>query len=72
MKILIVLLYFQKELDKIDKKFKKKIYKIDLSIDKVVNNFSYSAKKSKILFIGNLGYLPNIMACKHFIKILQN
>ena len=42
-----ITLFSKKELDKIDKKFKKKIYKIDLSIDKVVNNFSYSAKKSK-------------------------
>lgn len=63
-----VTLFSKKELNKINKKFKKKIHIIDLSVDKVVNNFSYSPKKSKILFIGNLGYLPNIMACKHFIK----
>lgn len=63
-----ITLFSKKELDKIDKKFKKKIFKIDLTVDKVVNNFSYSPNKSKILFIGNLGYLPNIIACKHFIR----
>ena len=58
----------KKEREKIDKKYKKKICKIDWSVEKVVNNFSYSLKKSKVLFIGNLGYLPNIMACKYFIR----
>ena len=63
-----ITLFSKKEVNKIDEKFKKKIYKIDLAVDNVVNNFSYSTKKSKILFIGNLGYLPNIMACKYFIR----
>ena len=63
-----ITLFSKKEIEKIDKKYKKKIYKIDLSVEKVVSNFSYSLKKSKILFIGNLGYLPNIIACKYFIR----
>lgn len=63
-----ITLFSKKEIEKIDKKYKKKICKIDWSVEKVVNNFSYSLKKSKVLFIGNLGYLPNIMACKYFIR----
>ena len=63
-----ITLFSKKEVEKIDKKYKKKICKIDWSVEKIVNNFSYSLKKSKVLFIGNLGYLPNIMACKYFIR----
>ena len=61
-------MFAKKEIEKVDKKFEKKIYKLDWAVDKVVNNYSYSPKKSKILFIGNLGYLPNIIACKYFTR----
>ena len=63
-----ITLFAKKEIEKVDKKFEKKIYKLDWAVDKVVNNYSYSPKKSKILFIGNLGYLPNIIACKYFTR----
>ncbi len=63
-----ITLFSKKEIKKIDKKYKNKIYKVDWSVEKVVNNFFYSPKKSKVLFIGNLGYLPNIIACKYFIR----
>ncbi len=63
-----ITLFSKKEIEKIDKRYKKKICKIDWSVEKVVSNFSYSLEKSKVLFIGNLGYLPNIMACKYFIR----
>ena len=63
-----ITLFSKKEIKKIDKQYKNKIYKVDWSVEKVVNNFFYSPKKSKVLFIGNLGYLPNIIACKYFIR----
>ena len=38
------------------------------SVNSIQNRYSYSLKNSKILFIGNLGYLPNLMAVKDFIN----
>ena len=32
------------------------------------NKFSFSKKNNRILFIGNLNYLPNFLACRDFIK----
>ena len=53
---------------KIDKLFRKKIVQINISIDKIKKKYIFSKKNNKILFIGNLKYLPNILAVKNFIK----
>ena len=47
---------------------KKKIYHIGESVQSIKKIHKISLKNYKILFIGNLGYTPNIMACKEFIR----
>ena len=63
-----IILFSKKEIKKIDKLYKKKIYQINISIDKINKKYLFSKKNSKILFIGNLKYLPNILAVKNFTK----
>ena len=63
-----IILFSKNEINKIDKKFKKKIYHIDESVEKIKSKYLYSKRNFKILFIGNLNYLPNFLACKDFIK----
>ena len=63
-----IILFSKTEKKLINKKFKNKIYQIDESIEIVNNYYSFSKKNFKVLFIGNLNYLPNLLACKNFIK----
>jgi len=63
-----IILFSRNEIKKIDKSFKKKIYQINISVDKLKDKFSFSNNNNKILFIGNLKYLPNYLAVKDFIK----
>ncbi len=63
-----VILFSKNEIKKTPKFFKKKIFQIDESIEKINKKFFYSNKNSTILFIGNMNYLPNFLACKDFIK----
>jgi len=63
-----IILFSQKEIKKINAKFKQKIFRIGESIEKVKNYFSFSRKNYRILFVGNLNYLPNFLACRNFIK----
>ena len=68
-----IILFSKKEIKKIDKIYKKKIIQISISIDKINKKYLFSKKNNKILFIGNLKYLPNTMAVKNFVKnILSN
>ncbi len=63
-----IILYSKNEIKTISNKFKKKIYFLTESIDKInKDKFVFSKKNNKIIFIGNLNYLPNILACKEFI-----
>ena len=63
-----IILFSKNEIRKINKIFKKKVFNINLSVDTISNKFSFSEKNNHILFIGNLGYLPNLLAVKDFIK----
>lgn len=63
-----IILFSKYEVKKINKIFRKKVFNINLSINSIQNKFSYSLKNNKILFIGNLRYLPNLLAVKDFIK----
>ena len=68
-----IILFSKNEIKKTDILFKKKIIHIDVSIDQNKKKYVFSKKNKKILFIGNLRYLPNILAVKSFIKeILPN
>ena len=63
-----IILFSKKEIKKINKFYQKKIVQINISIDKINKKYLFSKKNSKILFIGNLKYLPNILAVKNFAK----
>ena len=63
-----IILFSKNEIKKIDKSFLKKIIHINISIDKIKKKYLFSKKNKKILFIGNLKYLPNILAVKNFAK----
>lgn len=63
-----IILFSKNEIKKIDRSFKKKIYQINISVDKLKDKFRFSKNNNKILFIGNLKYLPNYLAVKDFIK----
>ena len=63
-----IILFSRNEIKKIDKSFKKKIYQINISADNLKDKFNFSKNNNKILFIGNLKYLPNYLAVKDFIK----
>ena len=63
-----IILFSKNEIKEINSSFKKKIVHINVSIDKIKKKYSFSKSNTKILFIGNLRYLPNIMAVKSFVK----
>ena len=63
-----IILFSKNEIAKINKKYNKKIYLIGESVHSIKKIHKPSSKNYKILFIGNLGYIPNILACKEFIK----
>lgn len=63
-----IILFSKNEIKEINNSFKKKIKHIDISIDKVKKKYLFSNNNKKILFIGNLKYLPNILAVKLFVK----
>ena len=42
--------------------------KINFGIDMISNQFKYKKANKRILFIGNLTYLPNKLACSFFIN----
>ena len=62
-----ILLFSKKEISSL-KVNKKKIQQINFGIDKIQNKFKYNKKNNKIIFIGNIKYLPNKIACKNFIN----
>ena len=63
-----IILFSKDEIKKVDKLFIKKIIHINVSIEKIKKKYIFSNKNKKILFIGNLKYLPNSLAIKNFIK----
>tara|TARA_Y100000768_G_scaffold386543_1_gene375210 strand:- start:4117 stop:5250 length:1134 start_codon:yes stop_codon:yes gene_type:complete len=63
-----IILFSEDEIRKIDKSFTKKIIQMNLSIEKIKKKYFFSKKNKKILFVGNLRYLPNIFAVKKFVK----
>lgn len=66
-----IFLFSKKEIDSVNRLFKKKIIKINFGIDQVTNKFKYSKKNYKIIFVGNIKYTPNRVACYEFVnKIL--
>ena len=62
-----IFLFSKKEINTL-KINKNKIKQINFGIEKVNNKFRFNKKNYKIIFIGNIKYLPNRIACKNFIK----
>ena len=60
-------LFSKKEIKSLEKK-NNKIKQINLGTDQVKKSFKYNLKNNKIIFIGNIKYLPNKHACQNFIK----
>ncbi len=60
-------LFSKKEINSLENK-KNRITQINLGIDQVKKKFKYNLKNNKIIFIGNIKYLPNKFACNYFIK----
>ena len=63
-----ITLLSKNEVKKINSKFKNKIFAIDELVYQVNKKFFFSKKNFRILFIGNLSYLPNLLACRDFIR----
>lgn len=63
-----IILFSKNEIKKIDKLYQKNIVHINVSIDTVKKKYLFSKKNNKVLFIGNLKYLPNNLAVKSFVK----
>ena len=63
-----IILFSKKEINQINDKYKKKIIHIPESVSIIKKEYKFSKKNYKILFIGNLGYLPNKLACTDFVK----
>jgi hypothetical protein len=62
-----ILLFSKKEIKTL-KINKQKIVQINFGVNKISKKFSYSKKNNKIIFIGNIKYLPNKIACNNFIN----
>ena len=66
-----ILLFSKKEINSVEKKFRKKLFQINFGIDKIKSLYKFNKKNNKIIFIGNIKYAPNREACLEFInKIL--
>ena len=63
-----IILFSKKEINQVSKRFKNKILHIPESVNKILKKYRFSEDNHKILFIGNLGYLPNRLACLDFAK----
>ncbi len=63
-----VTLFSKNEVKKINLNIKGKILQVDECIDIVKNKYKFSKDNFRILFIGNINYIPNFLACRDFIK----
>ena len=68
-----VLFFAKNDLNLIEKKYRKKLLHLNYGVESHKKVFRFSNNNYKILFIGNIRYIPNKNACYHFIKnILPN
>ena len=63
-----IILFSKSEIKKIDNQFRKKIFFINEATEQISKKYFFLKNNNQILFIGNLGYIPNILACRDFIK----
>ena len=68
-----ILLFSKKEIKSLNSNIRNKIVQINFGIHEIINKFKFSNKNNKIIFIGNINYAPNKLACSNFINnILPN
>ena len=75
-----ILLHSNKEIKSLEKSFKNKIIQYSFGVEKISKKYKFNKKNNKIIFIGNMKYLPNRDACFEFaysilpsiIKIYQD
>ena len=66
-----ILLHSKREIDSLEKKYKKKIIQYSFGVDQIKKKYKFNKKNYKIIFIGNIKYAPNKNACFEFAnKIL--
>ena len=66
-----ILLHSKKEINTLDRKYKKKIIQYSFGVDRIKKKYRFNKKNYKIIFIGNIKYAPNRNACFEFVnKIL--
>tara|TARA_B100000963_G_scaffold326191_1_gene313031 strand:+ start:496 stop:1629 length:1134 start_codon:yes stop_codon:yes gene_type:complete len=63
-----IILFSKNEIKEINQSIKGKIIHINISIEKIKKKYLFAKNNKRILFIGNLKYLPNILAVKSFVK----
>ena len=63
-----ILLHSRKEINTIEKKFKKKIIQYSFGINQIKKKYKFGLSNYKIIFIGNIKYLPNKNACYQFVN----
>ena len=63
-----ILLFSRREIKSVKAVKKNKIIQINFGIDEIINKFRFNKNNNKIIFIGNMKYLPNKIACTNFIK----
>ena len=62
-----IFLFSKKEIKSINSS-KNKIEQISYGISKIEKKYKFNESNYKIIFIGNIKYLPNLDACKYFAK----
>lgn len=63
-----IIIVSKKDLDNSNKQFNKKIFEITNGIQIQKKIYKFNKKNYKIIFIGNINYLPNKYACYDFAK----
>ena len=62
-----IYLFSKKEIKSVNS-FKNNIEQMNYGISKIERKYKFSKNNNKIIFIGNINYLPNLDACKYFAK----
>ena len=63
-----ILMFSKNEIKSVKTENNNKILQINFGVDEIIKKFKYNKHNYKIIFIGNIKYLPNKIACNNFIK----